>query len=121
MHAQFILPISVSSCSSPRLRECIYKLGALVRFFSAKEVDPSSLEAAQIQAMEAVCLLEDTFPRSVLTSQVHLLVHVIEDMAICGPVSSRWMFFLERFMKTLKHFVRQNARPEGSMCEGWLI
>jgi hypothetical protein len=53
--------------------------------------------------------------------QVHLLVHAIEDMAICGPVSSKWMFFLECFMKTLKDFVRQNARPEGSMCEGWLI
>jgi hypothetical protein len=31
------------------------------------------------------------------------------------------MFFLERFMKTLKAFVIQNARPEGSMSEGWLI
>jgi hypothetical protein len=31
------------------------------------------------------------------------------------------MFFLERFMKTLKDFVRQTARPEGSMSEGWLI
>ena len=31
------------------------------------------------------------------------------------------MFFLERIMKTLKDFVRQNARVEGSMAEGWLI
>jgi hypothetical protein len=31
------------------------------------------------------------------------------------------MFFLERFMKTLKDFVRQNAQVEGSMSEGWLI
>lgn len=31
------------------------------------------------------------------------------------------MFFLERFMKTLKGFVRQRARPEGSMAEGWLV
>jgi hypothetical protein len=76
---------------------------------------------AHVEAVEAVCLLEDTFPRSILTSQVHLLVHIIQDMAICGPVSSRWMFFLERFMKTLKDFVRQNAWPEGSMNEGWLI
>jgi hypothetical protein len=58
---------------------------------------------------------------TIMTSQVHLLVHVIQDMAICGPVSSSWMFFLERFMKTFKDFVRQNARPEGNMCEGWLI
>jgi hypothetical protein len=31
------------------------------------------------------------------------------------------MFFLERIMKMLKDFVRQNARVEGSMAEGWLI
>jgi hypothetical protein len=31
------------------------------------------------------------------------------------------MFFLEWFKKTLKDFVRQNAQPEGSMSEGWLI
>ena len=72
-------------------------------------------------AVEVVCLLEETFPRSILTSQTHLMVHLIEDMSLCGPVSTRWMFFLERFMKTLKDFVRQNARPEGSMSEGWLI
>ena len=84
-------------------------------------MDPSTLEDAHIKAVEAVCLLEETFPRSVLTSQVHLMVHLFHEMSICGPVSSRWMFFLERFMKTLKDFVRQNAKPEGSMSEGWLI
>eukprot|EP00249_Psilotum_nudum_P026801 c33556_g1_i1 orf=2-172(-) len=31
------------------------------------------------------------------------------------------MFFLERFMKTLKGFVRRKARPEGSMAKGWLV
>ena len=31
------------------------------------------------------------------------------------------MVFLERFMKTLKGFVRQKARPEGSMAKGWLV
>jgi hypothetical protein len=80
-----------------------------------------SLETAQVSAVEAVCLLEDTFPQSILTSQVHLLVYIIQDKAIYSPISSRWMFFLERFMKTLKDFVRQNAWPEGSMSEGWLI
>ncbi|MCO5564316.1 hypothetical protein L7F22_017976 [Adiantum nelumboides] len=38
-----------------------------------------------------------------------------------GTVHARWMFFLERFMKTLKGFVRQRAQPEGSMAEGWMV
>ena len=71
--------------------------------------------------MEAVCGIEETFPRSILVSQVHLLVHLIDEIAICGVVHSRWMFFLEQFLKTLKDFVRQQAYPEASMAESWLV
>ncbi|MCO5574345.1 hypothetical protein L7F22_028128 [Adiantum nelumboides] len=53
--------------------------------------------------------------------QVHLLVHLVDEVEIAGTVHARWMFFLERFMKTLKGFVRQRARPEGSMAEGWMV
>ena len=42
-------------------------------------------------------------------------------MEIAGTMHTQWMFFLERFMKTLKGFVRQRARPEGSMAEGWMV
>ena len=67
-----------------------------------------------------MCLLEKHFPASILTSQVHLLVHIVDEVEIAGVVHTRWMFFLERFMKVLKGFVRQKTRPEGSMAEGWL-
>ena len=45
----------------------------------------------------------------------------MDEVEIAGTVHARWMFFLERFMKTLKGFVRQRAQPEGSMAEGWLV
>lgn len=86
-----------------------------------KEIDKSSLSNARTMAVEAVCLIEEAFPRSILSSQLHVVVHLIDEIAICGVVHSRWMFFLERFLKTLKGFVRQRARPEGSMAEGWLV
>ena len=52
---------------------------------------------------------------------MHLLVHLVDKAKIAGNVHYQWMFFLERFMKTLKGFVRQRARPKGSMAEGWLV
>ena len=76
---------------------------------------------AKENAIETVCLLEEHFPTSILTIQVHLLVHLVDEVEILDIVHARWMFFLERFMKTLKGFVRQRARPEGSMAEGWLV
>ena len=52
---------------------------------------------------------------------MHLLVHVVEEVLVAGTAHSRWMVFLKRFMKTLKGFVCQGARLEGSMAEGWLV
>ena len=86
-----------------------------------KEIDLSSLNKARVIAIEAVCLIEEAFPRSILTSQLHLVVHLIDEIAICGVVHSRWMFFIEYFLKTLKGFVRQRAHPEGCMAEGWIV
>lgn len=31
------------------------------------------------------------------------------------------MYFLEQYMKELKEWVRQRARPEGSMAEGYIV
>ena len=76
---------------------------------------------AREDAIQTVCLLEEHFPTSILNVQVHLLVHLVDEVQIAGTVHACWMFFLERFMKTLKGFVRQKARPEGSMAEGWLV
>ena len=75
----------------------------------------------RILAIETVCMIENTFPTSILTIQVHTLVHLVDEVAMAGVVNTRWMFYLERFMKVLKGFVCQKAKPEGSMAEGWLV
>ena len=64
---------------------------------------------AKENAIETVCLFEEVFPTSILTIQVHLLVHLVDEVEIAGIVHAQWMFFLERFMKNLKGFVRQRA------------
>ena len=68
-----------------------------------------------------MCLIEELFPTSNLDIQVHLLIHLVDKVELAGTMHTFWMFFLERFMKVLKGYVRQKARPEGSMAEGWLV
>ena len=63
-------------------------------------------------------MIEKTFPTSTLAIQIHILVHLVDEVAMAGVVSTRWIFFLERFMKTLKTFVHQILRLEGCMAEG---
>ncbi|MCO5586668.1 hypothetical protein L7F22_040610 [Adiantum nelumboides] len=91
------------------------------RWISCKEINLTIIARARKDAIETVCALEEHFPTSILNIQVHLLVHLVDEVEIASTVHARWMFFLERFMKTLKGFVRQRARSEGSMAEGWIV
>ena len=104
----FIMPIRV-----------VYMLSC--RFVSSKEIEVSIIPSLKILAVEAVCGLEESFLCSILVNQVHLLVHHINEILSCGVVHTRWMFFLERFLKTLKDFVRLRARLEASMDKGWIV
>jgi len=52
--------------------------------------------------------------------QVHLLIHLVDEVELVRVVSYCWMFFLERYMKKLKGFFRQREKPEGSMAKGYI-
>ena len=90
----------------------------LCTWISCKKIDFISIERMRILAIEIVCMIESTFPTSILTIQVHTFVHLVDEVALVRVVNTQWMFYLERFMKVLKGFVCQKARPEGSMAEG---
>ena len=57
---------------------------------------------------------------SFMDSQVHILIHLVDEVKLFGVVSCHWMFFLERYMKKLKGFVRQREKLEGSVAEGYI-
>jgi len=49
----------------------------------------------------------------------HLLVHLIKEIRILGPVFQHNMFPFERFMGVLKKYVHSRSRPEGSIAKGY--
>jgi hypothetical protein len=63
-------------------------------------------------------MLEKEFPPGFFNIMAHLIIHLAEELFICGLVHTRWMYPIERYMKSLKDYVRTKARPEGSMAEG---
>ena len=64
-------------------------------------------------------LLELHFPPSFFDIMTHLLYHLVDELDMCGLVSTRWMYPIERYMKTLKHYVQNMARSEACMAEGY--
>jgi hypothetical protein len=51
---------------------------------------------------------------------VHLTVHLPDEAILRGPVQYGWMYPVERRLFTLKHSVRNMARPEGSIAEAYV-
>jgi hypothetical protein len=37
----------------------------------------------------------------------HLVLHVVEELAICGPIHNRWMYPIEKAMGTFKQYVKK--------------
>src|ERR1043165_6492770 len=58
-------------------------------------------------------------PPSFLNIMTHLLVHLVDEIAILGPVFLHNMFPFKRFMGVLKKYVRNRARSEGSISKGY--
>jgi len=73
------------------------------------------------EATITFCLLEKEFPPSLSNIMTHLMVHLVAKLKFCGPVHTQWMYLVERYMKSLKTYVRNMARHEGSMVEGYTM
>jgi hypothetical protein len=50
----------------------------------------------------------------------HLLVHLVKEITILGPVFLHNMWPFERFMSVLKKYVLNRACPEGSIAKGYV-
>jgi hypothetical protein len=51
----------------------------------------------------------------------HLLVHLVKEISILGPVFLHNMFPFERFMGVLKKYVKVCSKPKGSIAQGYGI
>ena len=73
---------------------------------SQKTMDVLELDELELAAEETVCHLEMYFPPSFFDIMVHLIVHIVYEIKMCGPVFLRSMYLFERFMGILKNYVR---------------
>ena len=64
------------------------------------------------------CQFRAGVPTSFFNIMTHVLVHLIDEIVVLDPVFLHNMFPFERFMGVLKKYVRNRARPEGSIFMG---
>ena len=68
-----------------------------------------------------LCKLELIFPPAFFDIMVHLVLHLSEQAIQGGPIHSQWMYPFERYIGTLKQYVRNRTHPKGSIAEGYVV
>ena len=66
-------------------------------------------------------MLEMHFPPGFFDIMPHLVIHLVREIDICGPVHSRWCYFVERYLGQLTGYVRDKSKPEAGMASGYMI
>ena len=61
---------------------------------------------------------ELVFPPSFFNIMTHVLVHLVDEIVILGPIFLHNMSPFDRFMGVLEKYVCNRARPEGSISMG---
>lgn len=110
---QQFLPLAVRSILPKNVRNTIIRLSSFFKSICKKEIDIVELDNIQRDLVETLCLLEKYFPPSFFTIMIHLTVHLVREVKLCGPVFTRWMYPFERYMKILKGYIRNKNRAEG--------
>ncbi|KAJ0492169.1 putative Transposase-associated domain-containing protein [Helianthus annuus] len=118
---QRIIPIAIRPFMTKQIRDAIVELSLFFKKLTEVTLHVTELEALQKNIVKIMCKLEQIFPPSFFTVMMHLCVHLPQEAILGGPVQSRWMYPIERYLGHLKKYVGNNAKPEGSIAEGYVV
>ena len=117
---QHLLPIAIRGILPKKVRDTITQLCIFFHKVCSKVLEVDKLDELECEANLILCKLEMYFPPSFFDIMVHLIVHLVREIKICGPVYLRWMYPIERYMKILKGYVKNPRRPEASIVERYI-
>ena len=113
-----LLPFALMGLLPENVRLPIVKLCAFLNAISQKVIDLEIIPRLENDLVQCLVSFELVFPPSFFNIMTHVLVHLVDEIAIPGPVFRDNMFPFERFMGVLKKYLCNRARPEGSISMG---
>ncbi|KMZ59777.1 hypothetical protein ZOSMA_65G01110 [Zostera marina] len=120
MIMQQLLPIALRRLTHPKVTSVLVNICKYFNAICSKEIVAEHMERLEKNIVITMCNLEKIFPSSFFTIMIHLVVHLASEEKVVGPVHYRWMYPIERYLLTLKKYVRTRSHPEGSIAEKYL-
>ncbi|XP_057760053.1 uncharacterized protein LOC130980381 [Arachis stenosperma] len=117
---QQLLPIAIRNVLPDKVTAVLIELSSFFQQLCSKSLSLTELEKLQPRIILTLCHLEMLFPPSFFTIMVHLTCHLVDEAKFGGPVHYRWMYPIERYLGHLKSYVRNKAKSEGSIAEGYV-
>lgn len=104
-----ILPVALQSCyPSKDVMKIVVRISNFFKKLCSKVIDVAELEQLQESIVMTLCDMEKIFLPSFFTVSVHLMVHLVEEVKLGGPVHYRWMYPMERYAINFNlHYVHQ--------------
>jgi hypothetical protein len=90
-----LLPVALRGILLDNVRATIIKLCAFLNVITQKAIDMTSLLKLQEDVVQSIVSLEMIFPPSFFNIMMHLLVHLVNEIGIFGPVFLHNMFPFE--------------------------
>lgn len=115
-----LLPLGIRGLLPKSVCEPLIELSLFFTSLCSKTLRVDDLKQIESQIPITLCKLEKVFPPSFFDVMVHLPVHLSSEAQLGGSVYFRWMFPIEQFLYELKQLIRNRARPEGSIAEGYI-
>ncbi|XP_070037416.1 uncharacterized protein [Nicotiana tomentosiformis] len=118
---QQLLPIALRGLLPMNVLKPIIELSNFFRGICSTVMNIGELEKLQDRVAITLYHLERIFPPSFFDIMEHLVIHLAEEAKIGGPPQYRSMRAFERYLLTLKNYVRSRSHPEGSIAEEYWI
>ena len=99
------MPLALHDLLKPGSKMAIMRMCKVFRRICTKIYDPVEFQFLEADVTESMALLEMEFPPLFFNVMTHLPYHLVQKLNMYGPIATRWMYPVERYMKTLKSYV----------------
>ena len=86
---QDILPIALKASQASIVVDLIDDLSSCFKSLCAKDINPDHLDALQSKIVQVLCQMEIDFLPPFFTISVHLLIHLVKEVKLGGPIHHR--------------------------------